>query len=329
MIVVYLLAFVVTLAVAAAVAWLLVMLARTRAIAREAERLVPATGETIELDGHRIHYVEAGQGPQILLIHGLGGHHHHMRPILEAFGGGYRLISLDRAGSGWSIRAPGADARLTEQARLIVRFIDALGLERPLLVGHSLGGAIALAVALDFPDRISGLALIAPLTHSYDQVPPEFRPLYIPSPLMRRLVAHTVAVPASLRNAPKTLAFVFGPQEPPADYAVAGGGMLGLRPSHFLATATDLVAVGHDLPLLQARYGELDMPVGILFGSKDRVLDHVRHGLAMADKVRDLDLEILEGVGHMPQYSHRERVVAFVRRIADKAFGTEKATARA
>ena len=116
----------------------------TRRIARQAERAVPPAGRFIEIDGERIHFIERGAGRPVLLIHGLGGTLHHMRrPLMEGFGDGFRLVALDRPGSGYSTRAAGRDGRLSEQARLIARFIEELGLERPLLVGHSLGGAIA------------------------------------------------------------------------------------------------------------------------------------------------------------------------------------------
>ena len=104
-------------------------------------------------------------------------------------------------------------------------------------------------------------------------MPPEFKGLYIRSRLKRWLMAHTLAVPAALKYAPQTLNFVFGPQKWPADYIIEGGGMVGLRPSHFYATATDTVAIEHDLARIEARYGEISMPAGILFGSADRVLD--------------------------------------------------------
>ena len=293
----------------------------TSRIARGAERAVPPLGKFIDIDGERIHYVESGEGRPILMIHGLGGTLHHLRrPLMEEFGDGYRLIALDRPGSGYSTRAAGGDASLSEQARFIARFIDALGLERPLLVGHSLGGAISLATALDYPQKISGLALIAPLTHYEENLPPEFRALAISSPLRRRLVSRTIAIPMSVKNAPKVLDFVFGPQQPPADYAVAGGALVGLRPSHFYAASTDAVGARIDLQRQQARYGEIAMPVGILFGSEDRVLNHRRQGLAMEGKIAGLDLEIVDGIGHMPQYAVTDRVVAFIRRIAAKAF---------
>lgn len=292
----------------------------TRRISSRAERLAPAAGQFITIDGSRIHYMEAGKGRPILFIHGLGGHLHHLRhPLFERFGEGFRLISLDRAGSGYSTRRKGLTGRLPEQADLIVKFIEALELDRPLLVGHSLGGAVALGVALDHPEKISGLALIAPLTHQLTDLP-QFGNLKIRSALLRRFLSATVAVPMSVRRALQTRALIFGPQEPPSDYAIEGAALSMLRPSHFYATATDYVALDHDLPRQESRYGEIKMPVGILFGAEDRVLDYRVQGLQMEGKLAGLELEIVEGVGHMPQYAVADRVIAFVRRLAAKAF---------
>lgn len=293
----------------------------TQRVARDAERAVPPCGNFITVEGCNIHYIERGEGRPILMIHGLGGTLHHMRrPLMEEFGDGYRLIALDRPGSGYSTRPRSHDGRLSEQARLIAGFIDALKLERPLVVGHSLGGAVALATALDYPDKISGLALISPLTHFENKVAPEFRALDIRWPLLRRILSYTLAIPASIKASPQTLDFVFGPQKPPRDFAIAGGAMAGMRPGHFYAASTDLVTLRHDLQQIEARYNEITMPAGILFGSADRVLGYRNHGLAMADKIAGLDLEIAEGIGHMPQYADTQRVTSFIRRIAERAF---------
>jgi pimeloyl-ACP methyl ester carboxylesterase len=294
----------------------------TRKIAAHAEKIVPPSGKFIDIDGNRIHYVEAGEGRPIVFIHGLGAQVHQFRhPLFARLADSYRLVALDRPGSGYSVRAAGAGAGLSEQARVIVGFIDRLGLEKPLLVGHSLGGMVALTIAIEHPDRLSGLALLAPLTRYSDQVAPEFALIHIPSPWRRRLISHTTAIPNALKSATATLDFIFGPQPVPADYAVEGGGYLGLRPSHFYATSSDFVALGQDMTRLAERYGEIRVPTGILFGSADRVLSHEAHGLAMQDRIAGLDLEILEGIGHMPQFVATERVVAFIRRIAERAFG--------
>jgi len=290
-------------------------------IARRAERLVPPPGKFIEVDGHRIHYVERGQGRPLLFVHGLGGTQFHFRPLFPELEKEFRLIAVDRPGSGYSTRNGLAPASPKEHAAFLARLIDRLGLERPLVVGHSLGGAVSLALALDHAEKIAGLALLSPLTQREGKVAPEFAALYIPSPFKRRLIAHTVAIPGSVKMAQQTLAFIFGPQQPPADYAVAGGALLGLRPAHFFGTSTDFGAIGRTMKEQQARYGELSVPVGILFGTADRVVDFERHGKALEGVIPDLDLEMLEGVGHMPQYAATERVAAFIRRMADKAFG--------
>lgn len=293
----------------------------TRRIVRQAEKLVPPSEKSVEVDGNRIYYVEKGEGRPILFIHGLGGHLHQLRhPLFDRFGPGYRLIALDRPGSNYSTRPEKFTGRLPEQAEMIVGFIDKLGLEKPLLVGHSLGGAVALAVALDHPDKISGLALISPYTHHNEELPPEFSNLKIRSRPLRRFVAHTFAAPLAIRNAKAVLDLVFGPQQPPADYAVEGGALALLRPQHFYGASTDAMAMELDLPRQQERYGEIRLPAGILFGSADRVLECSKQGLQMKEKLHGLDLEILEGIGHMPQYAVPEKVIAFIRRMAEKAF---------
>ena len=289
-------------------------------ISRHAERLVPPPGKFVTVDGHRIHYVERGQGRPILFVHGLGGTQFQFRPLFPGLEKDFRLVAVDRPGSGYSRRNGLAPASPKEHAAFLARLIAELGLERPLVVGHSLGGAVSLALALDHPDSISGLALLSPLTQREGKVAPQFADLYVPSPLKRRIIARTVAIPRSVKAAPQTLDFIFGPQQPPADYAVAGGAMSTLRPAHFFGTSTDFGAIGRVMKEQQARYGELSVPVGILFGTADRVVDWQRHGKALEGVVPGLDFETVEGVGHMPQFAATDRVVAFVRRMAGKAF---------
>lgn len=312
---------VVAVVVAAAAGYLAYQARRTRRIAREAETLVPPPGRFVEIDGNRIHYVEAGDGPPILFVHGLGASQFHFSvPLFDRLKGDFRLIALDRPGSGYSTRPGDGPATPCEQAAFIVRFLDALGIDRPLVVGHSLGGAIALALALDHPARVAGLVLLSPLTRRNTSLPPEFAPLAIPSPSLRRIVANTVAVPNAVRFGERTLAFIFGPQEPPPDYAIAGGAITALRPSHIYATSTDLMAIDGDMRHLPERYGALDLPVALLFGDADRVLDVARHGRGMEGAVAGIDLEIVAGVGHMPQFAVPERVAAMIRRTAARAF---------
>lgn len=298
---------------------LAVLAGETRRITRMAEDAVPPPGRFVEAGGSRFHLVERGEGPPILFIHGLGAHlFHFTHPLFDRLTG-YRLVAFDRAGSGYSTRAEGATGDLAEQARQTVALMDALGLERPLVVGHSLGGAIALRLALDHPDRVAGLALLSPLTQPLEALPPALRGLDIRSPLLRRIAAHTIAAPLGLRQGPWVLDAVFGPQKPPEDYATAGGALALLRPSHFIGSSTDAVAFRPDMPALSRRLREIRVPVGILFGTADRLLDHREQVEPLRGQIAGLEVELLEGVGHMPQYAEPERVAAFIRRMADRA----------
>src|SRR5215468_11227717 len=131
-------------------------------VARRVESALPPQGRFLDIDGTRIHYLDEGSGPSVLLIHGLGG---QMRNFTHSLTGKlkkeFRVIVLDRPGSGYSVRREGAPAAIGAQAQIIARFIEALGLRQPVIVGHSLGGAITLAFALNYPGRAGALALIA------------------------------------------------------------------------------------------------------------------------------------------------------------------------
>jgi pimeloyl-ACP methyl ester carboxylesterase len=283
--------------VGAAVAALALFTAWT---ARQVEKRVPPEGRFVEIDGARIHYVDEGSGPPLLLIHGLAGQSRNFTcALLGKLKQDFRVVILDRPGSGYSTRPPGAPSNIAAQARTISRLCQALGLERPLVVGHSLGGPVALGLALNHPEQVAGLALLAPVTHQAERTPPPFDGLAIRSPLLRRLIASTVATPLSIANRERALDILFGPQPVPVDFAIAGGGLLALRPCSFVGASADLMAAHADLGEMTARYKELTMPLGILFGTADRVLDPAVHGNGLLAKVPGADLELIEGAGHM------------------------------
>ncbi len=285
-------------------------------VAWRAGRAVPPCGRFIEVDGARIHYLDKGQGPAIVLIHGLGGQlQNFSHSLLEHLTGEFRVILVDRPGSGYSTRPRGASAGLRAQGDTMAAFLRALNLDRPLLVGHSLGGAVALAVALDHPECLGALGLIAPLTHPPRMVPAPFLRLALRSRVLRWGAAWTLATPLSLLKGPAMLAYVFSPDTAPADFAVAGGGRLGLRPWTFYATSCDMVAVNEDLPGMAERYGALRMPVAVLFGRDDRILDWREHGATIEAKVPNLDLTVVPG-GHMLPITVPDRTAEWVRGVA-------------
>jgi pimeloyl-ACP methyl ester carboxylesterase len=303
-------------------AGLVLFTART---ARRVEEVLPPRGRFIDIDGARIHYLDEGNGPVLLLIHGLTGQMlNFTHSLLDRLKDDFRVVIIDRPGSGYSTRPAGAAATLTAQAQLISRFCDVLRLGRPLVVGHSLGGAIALALALNHPQKVGGLALLAPATQRLDRVRPPFDRLLIASPLLRRLIAWTLATPLSIRNSARTLPLLFGPEPVPGDFAVRGGGLLTLRPSAFMAASADLVETMRESAETVPAYEDLTVPVGILFGADDRILDPTVHGKGFIAKVRGAELEVIEGGGHMIPVTAAGRSAAFIARMAKRAADAAK-----
>jgi len=288
----------------------------TARTARRIETYLPARGGFVDVPGARLHVREAGRGPAILLLHGLGGQSAHFDyGVFESLARTHRVVAVDRPGSGYSQRHPGTAADLPAQAAALTALIAKLGLERPTVAGHSLGGALALTLALAHPDKVGALALVAPLTHEQTAPPAVFRALAIGSPWLRTLFAWTLATPASIAGGHKVLAAVFAPERAPRDFPVRGGGMLSLRPRQFLAASADMQALPAHMPALVARYRQLALPAAVLYGRDDAILDWRQHGQALADKVPGLRLELVDG-GHMLPVTQPEVVADFVARCA-------------
>ena len=285
---------------------------------RKAQAQVPPDGGFIDLADARIHYLDIGEGPAIVLVHGLGG---QLRNFTYALAGQlaahHRLLIIDRPGSGYSTWTGPTDWSLRAQARVVSQFIEALGLDRPLLVGHSLGGAVSLALAIEHPEAVSGLALLAPLTQPNTEVSDIFKALAIKSGLVRRLVANTLATPLSRRNRVATGRVVFGLELPPRDFDEKGGSALAARPTAFFAASSELVNLNPELTGMVARYPALSMPVGILYGRDDQILSPALQGEATAGQIPGCQLKVMPG-GHMIPVTAPVAVAEWLRQQAGR-----------
>ncbi|UGS91489.1 alpha/beta fold hydrolase [Ralstonia wenshanensis] len=278
---------------------LLAPIAFTFFIARRVTKGFPPEGRFIDVGADRVHYTDRGQGPAIVFVHGLCGNLRNFAYLdMDRLARSHRVIVIDRPGAGRSVRGADSPANIYAQARVVAQCIEKLGLDKPVLVGHSLGGAISLAVGLNHPQVIRRLALIAPLTHAESTPPGAFKGLVLPSPLVRRLVSWTLAIPLSIINSRKAIAAVFAPETMPRDFPFKGGGLLGLRPHVFYAASSDLVSAPEDLPDMERRYASMTVPVDVLYGRGDRILNVKRQGEALKQKLDRVNLRIIDG-GHM------------------------------
>ena len=292
--------------------------------ARRIERLVPPQGDLMAVDGRPLHYLDKGAGPPIVLIHGLGGQMGTFtHSLVDRLSKDFRVVAFDNPGSGYTPRRAGSPTGVRAQADAIAAAIRALNLGRPVVVGHSLGGAVALALALDHPDCVGALALVAPLTQPMRKPPPGFEGLAIRSPLLRRLLYWTVTTPVYLMARNWAFRRVFAPESPPPDFGRNGGGLLALRPGNIHAASEDMNAASGDLIEMTPRYGSIGVPVGVLFGRDDCILDLHVHGETMKESIPSLDLELIPG-GHMLPVTCSDATAAFIARMAGKVLPNEK-----
>jgi pimeloyl-ACP methyl ester carboxylesterase len=289
-----------------------------------ATRRWPAEGRLVDTEAGPIHVVEAGEptGRAVLLIHGSSANSREPRSALEAplVAAGFRVVAMDRPGFGasppFADRALLTDGRLAAHARAAAAVIETLQLERPIVVAHSYGGAVALRLALDRPGLAGGYVLLAPATHG-DVGPVAWYNHVGAVPVGGWLLARAVAPTAGPVVVRDGIAAVFAPQKAPEDHAESTGVGLLFRPRSFRENAYDLHPVNAELLAQQGRYGEIRDPVAILAGEDDVTVLTARHAERTAVLIPNARLALLPGVGHMPHHARPDLIVEHVRALAE------------
>ncbi|MBB4196914.1 hypothetical protein CCR94_12260 [Rhodoblastus sphagnicola] len=276
-------------------------------LAKLIERLVPPVGSFVEVEGLRLHYVDSGDkpgqdGPPLLFVHGWLGQLNHFSYALAALFPERRVVLVDRPGCGYS-QAAGAPT-IAENAAVLAAFIDKIGLQKPLVIGHSLGGAIALALALDHSAKIAGLALIAPFTQ-FLSASPFYKLMAEQGRLSRWLSAWLLGPLLSVLRAASPMHPGFAPESIPRKFWTSAGGLLPIRADTLLAGALEIPAQQRELDAMQARYATLSTPVSILFGASDRLLDPKAQGETFCAVAPDATLTMIDGGHGLPMTQPR------------------------
>jgi pimeloyl-ACP methyl ester carboxylesterase len=245
------------------------------------------------------------------MIHGILAQLRHFSYALAGrIATDHRVILIDRPGWGHSTisgRRPGIGA----QADMIAEAIRKLGIEKPVLVGHSMGGAVSLALALRHPELPRSLALIAPYTQPVDNIVDTFRGLIVPARL-RPIIAWTLSIPIGIRTGAKKAAQAFSPDPVPADFGLRGGGLLALRPASFQWGAFEIAIANAEMLAQAPRYTDITVPVAILYGHGDYLLEPALHGERTAAAIPGCKLTLVDG-GHMLLVCHVDETEAWLR----------------
>ena len=302
---------------------LLIMLAALAALALAtqagvvlAQRAHPPQGRMVEVAGSRMHVVELGRGGvPIVMLHGASSNLEVMRPLAERLSQHHRVILVDRPGHGWSRREKFSDSTPQPQARMISQALDKLGVGPAIIVAHSWSGALALRIALDHPERVAGLVMLAPVAYPWPGGVSQYN-YVITAPVIGSLLAHTVTLPLGLLLADSGSRSVFAPQAMPHDFVKDSATRLLLRPREFIANAWDLVTLRAAMAEQAPRYANVTVPITIIAGDVDKTVSTHIHSQPLAKTAPNTKLIVLKGVGHMIQYAAPDLVVAEIEAMA-------------
>lgn len=265
--------------------------------------------------GERLRYLQAGEGPPVVLIHGaLSAAEDVHEALVDTLGEERTIYAFDRPGHGWSDRVRWSSASVQRQAEVLLGALGELGLRRPVLVGHSYGGSTALAMALAAPEAVAGVVAVSPAM--------------FPEPRLEQLLFGARAAPGGgdlyARTGgrvtdPSVLAVLWEamwtPQHMPDRFRATFPFERARSTACVIAYGEDAAAMPASLMQLLAAAPRCAVPVRVLVGSADVVTSNL-HGRTMATAVPDGRFERLPGLGHCLHWSAPERVLEAVREIA-------------
>jgi pimeloyl-ACP methyl ester carboxylesterase len=270
--------------------------------------------KTVVLHGRPVTYIEAGSGPAVLLIHGIAGNIGNWQEVIGPLARHHTVIAPDLPGHGAS--APGSgDYSLGALAAGLRDLLVVLGHERATLVGHSLGGGIAMQFAYQFPEITERLVLVSSggLGREVSLV---LRAAALPGAELFIAATATAA-----RSAGEVLARALAAVrlQPNADIAEVARGYASLadpdRRAAFLATLRSVIGTGGQRVHAGDRlYLAEGMPVLIIWGARDSMIPF-HHGKHAHQAIPGSRLEIFEGVGHLPQLEAPGRFIAVLERF--------------
>ena len=280
------------------------------------KRRLPPEFKFVDVQGTKLHYYQKGYGRPVVMVHGSNGSLHDFRlSIVDELSKDFRVLAFDRPGHGYSERPPGKQESCAIHGDLIREAWKKLGVERPIVVGHSSAGAVLMDMAVRSPEDLSALVILSGVVHSFEGQQVPIMGLY--RALKRKYVGTvllwTLLLPIGGLVGRRLLKFTFEPDPVPEIYRRIGLA-LALRPSSLRAEAEDLECVSATLKAVEGRYGEVKLPVVLVVGAEDRNVPPGLQCIKLHSEIAHSELVMLKDTGHMPMFTRPGEVAKAVRR---------------
>jgi pimeloyl-ACP methyl ester carboxylesterase len=277
----------------------------------------PKMGRLLVAQGVGAHVIEVGQGPDVLLVHGAASNARELLAALDGRLDGLRLLAPDRPGLGYS-KIPAKSHELGVQAAFIAEILAQTASGPVVAVGHSWGSGVILRLALDYPQLVNALVLIAPASHPWQQKFNIINKLAC-VPLIGDLLVWTLPalLGPHLMAAGIAKGFAPGPVVP-ADYGNKIGTPLFFRPKSFKTNAADMEAGSYEMGLQAKRYGTLTLPVTVISGQGDVIVYNAIHAAGLARDIPHAKCYRVPNAGHMPHWVNPDLVATVVRSYANE-----------
>lgn len=281
-----------------------------------AEAEYPPIGRFVTARGLRVHAWDRGTGAPVVLIHGASGNLRDWTfDIAPMLAERHRVVAFDRPGFGYTQRPQVDGWDPAVQAAILAEAASAMGVRRPVVVGHSWGAAVAMAWALQRPDDVAGVVAVSGATMPWGGAVSILRALGIQS---LAIAAYSEYLKATVDDGgiERFVQRAFRPQTPPPGYVGYVGGPLAVRDVTLSANASDIENLNDGLRRLAPGYPGLGLPVEVLHGQLDPLLRPEQHAVALARTVPRARLTLLPGIGHMAHHAAPEALAAAITRLS-------------
>lgn len=285
---------------------------------RLGEKQFPPTGEFITVEGIKLHYISKGEGKPIVFLHGGVLTGNDFNQVLElAAASGFRGISFDRPGYGYSERPGNEPVTPKTQARLLHQALAELGIEKPILVGHSWSGVLVLTYALEYPDDLSGVITLGAGMYPEGYPAEKGDPIstVVTTPVLGDALMNTLLAVLGPPLADNILQETFKPEQVPDVYRQATYAYW-LRPSQFKTNREDVLAFVPAVKDLMGRYKEIKTPLVIVVGADDP-FETREHSYRLHQELPTSTLIVEPNMAHMIPQNHPDMVMKAVETLQE------------